>query len=172
MASSRNKSKRPSVGKLEQLRLDDFVLYLDENLNRCKPIIDALANHNVRYELHEAHFPRGTDDDEWLPFVAQRFWVVLTKDKRNRYNELERKAVQRFAVKEFYFGSGNFNGAEMAAALISAIEKMKQICSTEQPPFVGSIARSGDITIVYDRLGSTHERRKREREKAKAANAR
>jgi len=125
----------------------------------------------VRYELHEAHFPRGTDDDEWLPFVAQRFWIVLTKDKRNRYNELERKAVQRFAVKEFYFASGNFNGHEMAAALISAISKMKQICSTEEPPFVGSIARGGEITIVYDKHGSTHERRKKEREKAKSTNA-
>ncbi|HUN89908.1 MAG TPA: hypothetical protein VMU28_14005 [Terriglobales bacterium] len=153
------------------MRLDDFVLYLDENLNRCKPILAALETHHVRYELHEAHFPRGTDDDEWLPFVAQRFWIVLTKDKRNRYNELERKAVQRFAVKEFYFASGNFNGHEMAAALISAISKMKQICSTEEPPFVGSIARGGEITIVYDKHGSTHERRKKEREKAKSTNA-
>jgi len=171
MASIRQKSKRLSAGKPEQLRLDDFVLYLDENLNRCKPIIDALQMHQVRYELHEAYFPRGTDDDVWLPFVAQSHWIVLTKDKRNRYNELERKAVQRFAVKEFYFGSGNFNGNEMAACLISALESIKRICSTEDPPFVGSIARSGEITLVYDKHGSTHQRRKKEREKGKAANA-
>src|SRR5258708_26812801 len=53
------------------------------------------------------HFPRGTADEEWLPFVAERLWVVLTKDKRNRYNEFERESVRRFKVREFYFGRGD-----------------------------------------------------------------
>jgi hypothetical protein len=100
------------------LRLDDFVLYLDENLDNCKPILDALASQNVRYERHQAHFARGTADEVWLPFASERGWIVLTKDKRNRYNEWERLAAQRNAVREFYFGSGNFNGHEMAEALI------------------------------------------------------
>lgn len=150
---------------------DDFVLYLDENLDRCKPIIDALQTRGIRVERHEAYFQRGAEDEVWLPFVAQRSWVVLTKDKRNRYNELERKVVQRFAVKEFYFGSGNFNKDEMAAALIAALEKIKSICESQEPPFVGSITKTGDVTLVFDKHGSTHERRKADREKAKTAGA-
>jgi hypothetical protein len=99
------------------LRLDDFVLYLDENLDNCKPIIEALEQQNIRYERHHAHYTRGTDDDVWLPFVGERGWIVLTKDKRNRYNEWEKLAVQTFSIREFYFGSGNFTGAEMAESL-------------------------------------------------------
>lgn len=82
------------------------------------------------------------------------------KNKRNRYNEIEREAVRRHRVREFYFGSGNFNGAEMAQALLSAVLQMKGLSRTYSPPMVGSIARSGDVTIVYDEYGSTHERRK------------
>lgn len=141
------------------MRLDDFVLYLDENLDNCKPILDALASQNVRYERHQAHFARGTADEVWLPFVGEHGWIVLTKDKRNRYNEWERLAVQRNAVREFYFGSGNFNGHEMAEALIAALPELKKV-SRQDPPLVVSITRSGAITVVFDKQGSTHERRK------------
>jgi hypothetical protein len=102
------------------LQLEDFILYLDENLDNCQPIIDVLAAAGVQLKRHRDFYPRGTLDEVWLPFVAERAWVVLTKDKRNRYNEIERDAVRRHRVREFYFGSGNFTGTEMAQALEKA----------------------------------------------------
>ena len=140
--------------------LDDFVLYLDENLDNCQPIMDALAANGVLFKRHRDFHKRGALDETWLPFVAERAWVVLTKDKRNRYNQLEREAVRRHRVREFYFGSGNFTGAEMAQALIRAIPEMRWISRAYNPPVVGSITRSGTVVVVYDERGSTHERRK------------
>jgi hypothetical protein len=160
MTSKRNRSKRQSAGKPEQLLLDDFVIYLDENLDNCQPIVDALATNGVQLKRHRDFYPRGTLDEVWLPFVAERAWVVLTKDKRNRYNDLERDALRRHRVREFYFGSGNFTGAEMAEALVKAIAEMRTITRTYNPPVVGSITRLGTVTIVYDEFGSTHGRRK------------
>jgi hypothetical protein len=145
------------------LQLEDFIVYLDENLDNCKPIMDALSVSKIKFERHTAHFPRGEDDDVWLPFVAARSWVVVTKDKRNRYNDLEREAIRRSRVREFYFAGGNFTGAEMASALIFAVPGMKNLCRTFNPPLVGSITRSGTITVVYDEKGSTHERRQKSR---------
>src|SRR5262249_7372307 len=140
-------------------RLDDFVLYLDENLDNCKPIVDALIRQEIRFERHQDHFARGTDDEVWLRFVGESQWIVLTKDKRNRYNEWERSAVRRYRVREFYFGSGNFTGQEMADALIRAMPELRNAFEQEEPPLVVSITRSGAITIVFDKHGSTHERR-------------
>jgi hypothetical protein len=142
------------------LQLDDFILYLDENLDNCQPILDALLGNSVRYERHRDHFARGEPDEVWLQFVAERAWIVLTKDKRNRYNEIEREALRRHGVREFYFGSGNFTGAEMAEALVKAVPHMRELSRSYSPPLVGSIGRSGHVTIVYDEHGSTHERRK------------
>src|SRR5208337_3913116 len=71
MASSRDKSKRLSAGKPEQLRLDDFVLYLDENLDNCKPILQVLVDHAVRFERHADRFQRGEHDEVWLNGSAQ-----------------------------------------------------------------------------------------------------
>ncbi len=142
------------------MQLEDFILYLDENLDNCKPIMDALTGSAVKFERHASWFARGAFDDVWLPFVAERSWVVLTKDKRNRYNEVEREAVRIHKVREFYFGRGDFSGPEMALSLIAALPEMRKICRSYNPPMVGSITRSGAITVVYDEKGSTHERRK------------
>lgn len=148
------------------MQLEDFILYLDENLDNCKPIVDALTGSKVAFERHTNWFARGTFDDVWLPFVAERSWVVLTKDKRNRYNELERDAVRIHKVKEFYFGRGDINGSEMAQALTEALPEMRKICRTYAAPVVGCITRSGAITIVFDEKGSTHARRKAARKQS------
>jgi len=145
------------------LQLDDFVLYLDENLDNCQPILDVLVTAQISHHRHRDHFPRGTADELWLPFVADRAWVVLTKDKRNRYNEIERAALRRHRVREFYFASGNVTGSEMAQALAKAIAQMKVLTRQHNPPIVGSISRSGQVTVVYDERGSTHEKRKEPR---------
>ena len=49
--------------------------------------------------------------------------MLLTKDKRIRYNELEKTAVLRHGVREFYFSSGNYSGTEMAEMLIDALRE-------------------------------------------------
>jgi PIN like domain len=82
---------------------EDFVLYLDENLHNCKPILEALVQRGVKHERHTQHFQPGTEDAEWLPFVGQRGWILLTKDKRIRFNQLEKAAIRRFHVRGFTF---------------------------------------------------------------------
>ena len=163
----RRKLKKLSDGKHEQLLLDDFILYLDENLDNCKPIIDALTASNVKFERHRDHFKRGELDEVWLPFVAERSWITLTKDKQNRYNDLERDALRLSKAREFYFGRGDFSGIEMAQALNLAIPEMRRVCRVYNPPLVASISRSGIILVVFDEKGSTHERRKKKTSKYK-----
>lgn len=76
-----------------------------------------LARIGVKHERHLDHFPRGTPDHIWLPKVGQNRWVLLTADKRIRYNILEKRDLAEHGVKEFVFASGNLSGAEMATAL-------------------------------------------------------
>jgi hypothetical protein len=149
MASSHERSKKQSAGSRRRpLGLpEDFVLYLDENLHNCKPILDALAQHRVKYERHGQHFDSGTEDTEWLPVVGEKGWVLLTKDKRIRYNELEKAAVRQHKIREFYFSSGNYSGAEMAEMLVDALRDMVRIFRKQKPPFIASISKSGKAEI-------------------------
>jgi hypothetical protein len=152
MASRRNRSKKQSAGSKERpLSLpEDFVLYLDENLHNCKPILEALSQHDVKHERHGQHFEAGTEDSVWLPFIGQQGWIVLTKDKRIRFNQLERTAVRRYRVREFYFSSGNYTGAEMAVTLVTAIPEMVRVCRKTPPPFIASISKAGKINLRFE----------------------
>src|SRR5208282_3848446 len=149
MASRQNRSKKQSGGSSERQQSlpEEFVLYLDENLHNCQPILDALSQHGVRCERHGSHFPSGTEDTAWLPTVGNNGWLLLTKDKRIRFNELEKAAIQRYGVREFYFTSGNYSGAEMAAMLVSALREMARFCRRYDPPFIASISKSGKVSL-------------------------
>jgi hypothetical protein len=152
MAARRRRSKKPSAGSVHSLSPsppDDFVLYLDENLCNTRAILDTLTKLGVRFERHLAHFSPGTLDEVWLRLVGSKGWILLTSDKRIRYNLLEKRALKVHAVREFVFTSGNMSGQDMAAALELALNKMRKFCARTKPPFVASITRTGDVYLRW-----------------------
>jgi hypothetical protein len=84
-----------------------------------------------------------------LPFVGKQGWVLLTKDKKIRFNELERSAIQRYRVREFYFASGNYSGAEMAEMLVAALREFARFCRRYDPPFIASISKGGKVSLRF-----------------------
>lgn len=81
--------------------------------------------------------------------MGARGWVLLTKDKRIRFNELEKSAIQRYRVREFYFASGNYSGAEMATILVSALREMARFFRRYDAPFIASISKSGKVSFRF-----------------------
>lgn len=130
-------------------QLSDFILYLDENLCNTSTILEVLTRVGVRFERHLSYFSRGELDEVWLPVVGKNGWVLLTADKRIRYNLLEKRALIQHSVREFVFASGNLSGADMAAALEVALPKMQRLFRTIKPPFVASIMRKGDVHLRW-----------------------
>jgi PIN like domain len=128
---------------------DEFVIYLDENLCNTVALQEILLKLGVRFERHLDHAARGTPDEEWLPVVGKRGWVLLTADKNIRYNLLERRALERNAVREFVFASGNLSGGDMAAALEKALGRMRSLCRRTQPPFVAAITKAGEVHLRW-----------------------
>jgi hypothetical protein len=152
MAARRSKSKKLSAGSAPSHSPsppDDFVFYLDENLCNSRAIQDTLSKLGVRFERHLVHFDPGILDETWLPLVGSRGWVLLTADKRIRYNFLEKHALEEHAVREFVFTSGNMSGMDMATALELAIPKMRRLCRKLKAPFVASITRLGEVHLRW-----------------------
>jgi len=109
--------------------------------------LQALVHNRIHHERHRQHFPPGTEDSVWLPFVGQKGWILLTKDKRIRFNDLEKQAVIANRVREFYFTSGNVSGEEMAALLVVALPEMIRLCLKHRPPFIASLTKAGNVHI-------------------------
>jgi PIN like domain len=155
MTARPSKLKKPSDGNGPfPSQPNDFVLYLDENLCNASAILETLTKRGIHFKRHLDHFARGTSDETWLPLVGNNGWVLLTADKRIRYNFLEKRALEKNAVREFVFASGNMSGKEMATALEVALPKMQRICRKVQPPFVAAITRIGEVHIRWPKMKS------------------
>ena len=83
--------------------------------------------------------------------VGSKGWVLLTCDKRIRYNLLEKRALTEHAVREFVFTSGNMSGQDMAAALELALPEMRHLSSRLEPPFVAAITRTGEVHLRWQK---------------------
>ncbi|MGO9588612.1 MAG: hypothetical protein ACLP3K_01025 [Candidatus Acidiferrales bacterium] len=159
MDEASERSRKPSAGKKDdQSPPEQFVLYLDENLCNCVPVLEALQQNGIKHERHLTHFASGTPDHVWLPFVGQNQWVLLTRDQAIRYRNIEHSRVVRYNIREFVFKAGNLHKQELARVLIIAIPKMREVCRKYKPPFIASITKLGVVNMRFDENGPLHGR--------------
>ena len=68
---------------------------------------------------------------------------MLTRDKRIRYRQLERLALQAAKVRAFVFTGGNVTGEETGAILAGSLDRITKIASADSGPLIYHIGRSG-----------------------------
>jgi hypothetical protein len=56
---------------------------------------EALRAAGVAIRVHDELFPQGTEDVVWLREAGVNGWVVITRDDRIRYNQLEKQPPSR-----------------------------------------------------------------------------
>src|SRR5262249_54932445 len=95
MARSRSTSKKPSAASSSRRRLPEpLVFFIDRSLGR-KKVPEALRAAGLEVRVHDELFPQGTQDVVWLSEAGANGWVVVTRDDRIRYNQLEKQARPR-----------------------------------------------------------------------------
>jgi len=108
----------------------------------------ALRNAGQIVYIHDDHFAEGTMDRKWLAQVGKKGWIVLTKDQRIRYREIEISALMSAKVRAFVLTSGNLRGSEMAAVFVKALARIYRTLKKNNFPFIATISRSGVVTII------------------------
>lgn len=72
-------------------------------------------------EVHDAHFPPGTTDTVWVPEVARRGWVVLSKDLSIASNTLERDTLFESGVRAFLLSQQDLSGPDQVTAFLKGL---------------------------------------------------
>ena len=93
--------------------------------------------------VHKNHFADDEHDEKWLPEVAQRGWLILTRDKRIRYRPIEKQAMIASGAKAFVLVSPNLRGQEMADVVVRQLRKIARIARNTNPPFIAAVSRTG-----------------------------
>lgn len=89
-------------------------------VDRClgKVVVTALRAAGATVEAHDDHFAQDAPDERWIPDVAERGWVILTKDKNIRRRAGERETVVTAQARIITLTSGNMRGPVMAALFV------------------------------------------------------
>jgi PIN like domain len=142
MAAKKKKSTTRSDTSLESL--SDYTFFLDRALESYA-LRDALVQLGARVEMHRDYFDQEADDSDWLPEVANRGWVILSKDQ---FNWLERQAIIYASGRAFLLRQGSLPGAEQVAIICGALRRMLRILETTPAPFIARIYVTKKVLVM------------------------
>lgn len=142
------KSKKPSGANSRSKPPESPVFFLDRSLGK-KRIATALRQAGVIVHVHDEHFLPDAKDEDWLSQVGQRGWVVLTKDHRIRYRQVERLALLRAGVAAFILTSGDLQGEEMARIFVKVLPIISRFLRRHRKPFIAKVARNGSVSMLF-----------------------
>lgn len=109
-------------------------------------VADALRAAGVSVEVHIDHFPMNAPDTEWIPPVAQRDWVLITKDQHIHRNMLEREAYRDAGLRGFVLTGDNMNGADQATLLVRCLPGMARRVAGRPGPLLFAVSRYGTFS--------------------------
>jgi predicted nuclease of predicted toxin-antitoxin system len=139
---AKKRSGTRSAAKSSSKPLEPITYFVDESLD-SHSVVNALREAGAKVERLTEHFPKGTLDETWLAQAGRNSWVVLTRDKRIRYRQLERTALREAKVRAIVFTGGNVTGADTALILVSALGRLEKLARGDSGPFIYHIGISG-----------------------------
>lgn len=83
------------------------VYFTDENTLGLGKLLSRSGREDVLYPGHEAlpEVPLGTPDLDWMPAIAMRGLVVVTRDRRIRTRPAELRAYWEHGIRSVWLGA-------------------------------------------------------------------
>ena len=149
MAAKGSKSKKQSDASFQPKQPDDgLVLFLDRCLGRFV-VAEALRAAGQQVQLHHDHFDQDAKDPDWLRPVGLKGWVVLTKDRHIRSNQIEIESIIGAKIACFNLASAGMNGSQMAHVLVAALKDIRRMLGRIDRPFIANVTSSGGVDLLY-----------------------
>jgi len=88
-------------------------------------------------------------DIDWIPEVARRDWVLITKDQNIRRNPLERAAYHAAKLRGFVATGKDMNAAEIGDLLVRCLPGIVRRTAGRPGPLLFAISRGGIFTKLF-----------------------
>ena len=125
---------------------EGWTFYLDECLGGEK-VAKVLIEAGLKIEMYFNHFQPGTPDVQWLPFVGQNGWVLLTQDKGIKKRKMEILALRESRVSAFVVAAKGLRGEEIGQLIVKSLPKIDRILRKNRPPIVATITRGSVVEL-------------------------
>lgn len=137
---------------------DPLVYYFDANLDG-PDLIARLRAGNVTCEAHRDHFVPDAEDVVWIPTVAARRWVIVTRDFAIQRRPAEREAWTKAGATVVMLRGEKLSADAMAKMLLDAhaAGRMDNYITKRRPPMILYLTADGRLTTHFggERRGGT-----------------
>ncbi len=136
-----------SVAQRDAERFSSLTFFLDHQIGRYQ-VAAILRASGAKVEVHLDHFAGDAPDIEWIPEVARRNWVLITKDQHIRRNPLEREAYRAAKLRGFVATGKDMNAQELGDLLVRCLPGMVRRTAGKLGPSLYAISRGGTFARV------------------------
>lgn len=126
-----------------------MILLCDENLGKI-PLALALVGYDTRYFKDLGW--SGKKDIEWLPWVGQNQWQLLSCNKKQLIVPGECNAILENNVGVVYLTTGEEFSAKVLALILKEWDALESLWENTERPFARFLHPNGILTTKYRNL--------------------
>ena len=87
--------------------------------------------------------PGDSPDVQILQFVGERGWILITRDKRVRFNPAEKQAILQFRVGTVFLGGKGLTACRIIQQLVRSWPNVKRLSKSANRPFAFLVNAAG-----------------------------
>ena len=124
------------------------VLFFDRDVGIALPQALALLRLPTRVEYLQNHFPADSQDDQWMPVVGARGWILIGHDRMHHRRHPESSAIHQYEMGCFYLWGAQALRWEKMRCFLNAYERILDAIATTPKPFIYRINPAGRLEPV------------------------
>lgn len=130
-----------------------MIVFFDENMGNKIPEVLGIYGifdqiHYLRREFSEAAASGPVQDVDWIPIVAERGWLIITKDRKMVNIREEREALVANRAAVVVIEPADLTLDEMFNLLVRQAHRLTEIASSTARPFVVQLGPDGMIRQI------------------------
>ena len=118
-----------------------MTFFVDNNLS--KYIVRGMKGFGEDVVHLTEHFPASAADIDWLPFVGENGYILLTRDRNIRYNTAERQAFKKYKVGAFFLGGKGLSRCAQIRQIVRCWHRLKEYDKKTRRPYMFTVSASG-----------------------------
>ena len=124
--------------------------FFDNNLS--EHLVRGLREFDENVVHLKEKFRENTEDPEWLEYVGKNNMVLLSRDKRLRWNPAEIESIRQFNVGAFVLSGKNLNRCQIIQQIIRNWPQIKEIAtkSRNKVPYIYRVPPRGTKIEKYN----------------------
>ncbi|HET7500678.1 MAG TPA: hypothetical protein VFK02_06725 [Kofleriaceae bacterium] len=125
---------------------DPYIYYLDANLDG-PDLVSRLRAAGMPCEPHRDHFAPDADDEVWIPVIASRGWVIITRDFAIQRRPAERGALSNANAVVIMVRGEQLSAEDMSRLLLTAHarSRLDNFIAKRTPPMVLHLNQDGRL---------------------------